>query len=197
MIAWTNLAILIFSSMLFLYYYVLSVSPAALEKIIGARAYRKCGAYRVVAMVFETITVICYVVYRFHPVSTPLPGRFPWDWRVSALLASLIGIPTMILMFIGMKDAGSETAFPKREQGLFGGIYRKIRHPQAAGEVFGWLWIALLLDSPFLAVFSLLYFPIFLIMCQADEQDLLIRFGESYADYMRCTGAYIPKGKQS
>ena len=195
MIAWMNLAVLVFASLFFLYTYALSVSPAALEKVIGPQSYRKCGQYRVIAMVLETVTAICYIVYRFYPVSPPLPEHFPWDWWISALLAALIGLPTLALMFMGMKDAGSEAAFPQKKQEMFSGIYKRIRHPQAAGEVFGWLWIALLLDSPFLAVFSLVYFPIFLAVCHAEEQDLLMRFGKSYADYMRRTGAFIPKRK--
>ncbi len=193
MIAWANLGILLFASLFFLYFYMLSVSPAALEKAIGQQAYRKCGGYRVVAALFETATVLCYLAYRFYPVPNPLPERFPWDWHLSALLAALIGLPSLALMFIAMKDAGSETMTPKKEHSMFGGIYKKIRHPQAVGEVFAWLWIALLLNSPFLAVFSLAYFPIFLAMCHAEEQDLLLRFGDAYAEYMRRTGAFIPK----
>ena len=38
MITWINFAVLIFASLLFLYYYQLSVSPAALEKLIGPKA---------------------------------------------------------------------------------------------------------------------------------------------------------------
>jgi protein-S-isoprenylcysteine O-methyltransferase Ste14 len=193
MIAWLNLTVLLFASLFFLYFYVLSVSPAALEKVIGPQAYRKCGKYRVIAALFETITAICYIAYRFYPVPTPLVERFPWPWGISALLAALIGLPTLALMFVGMRDAGSETMTPKKEHGMYGGIYQKIRHPQAVGEVFAWLWIALLLDSPFLAVFSLAYFPIFLVMCHAEEQDLLLRFGDSYVEYMRRTNAFIPR----
>lgn len=192
MIAWFNLTVLVFASLFFLYYYVLSVNPAALEKVIGPQSYQKCGRYRVVAMIFEILTAVCYVVYHFFPLSTPLPPTFPWPWSVSALLAALIALPTLALMSIGMKDAGRETMVPQKEHGMYGGIYQKIRHPQAVGEVFSWLWIALLLDSPFLAVFSLVYFPIFLVMCHAEEQDLLLRFGNSYAEYMRRTGAFIP-----
>jgi protein-S-isoprenylcysteine O-methyltransferase Ste14 len=197
MIAWMNLTLLVFASLFFLYYYVLSVSPAALEKVIGPQSYDKCGRYRVVAAAFETMTAACYIAYRFYLVPNPLPERFPWSWSISALLAALIGLPTLALMFIGIKDAGRETMTPKKEHGMFGGIYKRIRHPQAAGEVFSWLWIALLLDSPFLAIFSLVYFPIFLVMCHAEEQDLLIRFGDAYAEYMRRSNAFIPGRKTS
>jgi protein-S-isoprenylcysteine O-methyltransferase Ste14 len=193
LIAWINFAVLIFATLFFLYFYFLSVGPAALERVIGTDAYRRCGQYRMVAMAFEFVTISNYVLYRFFPLSTPLPHSFPWPWWVSALLAAVIGVPTILLMIIGMKDAGEEAASPKKEHTMYGGIYTKIRHPQAAGEVFGWLWIAFLLHSPFLVAFSFVYFPIFLIMCWAEEHDLLLRYGEAYADYCRRTGAFFPK----
>ncbi|MFZ6026166.1 MAG: methyltransferase family protein [Chloroflexota bacterium] len=193
MIAWINFAILILASLLFLYYYMLSASPATREKILGPRAYTICGRDRLIASVFEGITVINYIVYVFYPLQTPLPEKFPWPWWVSAVMAVAIAIPTLTLMFIGLRDAGEEALRPKKEHTMYGGIYAKIRHPQAAGEVFGWLAIAFLLNSPFLAVFSLIYFPIFVMMSFAEEQDLLWRYGDAYAAYCKHTGAFWPK----
>jgi len=193
MTAWVNLAVLVFSTLLFLYYYELSVSPAALEKLTGPGAYRRCGRYRVVAVLFEMITVVNYLVYYFCPLPTPLPERFPWAWWISFGIAILIGLPSIYLMVIGMRDAGEEAIRPKREHSLYSGIYEKIRHPQAAGEVFVWLALAFLLHSPFLALFSLVYFPIFLLMCWAEDRDLILRFGEDYLRYARRTGAFFPK----
>jgi protein-S-isoprenylcysteine O-methyltransferase Ste14 len=193
MIAWINFAVLIFASLFFLYYYVLSVSPATREKVLGPAAYARCGRERIISGLFEGITVVNYVVYVFYPLNTPLPEKFPWAWWVSAILGIVIGIPSVALMVIGMRDAGEETLRPKKEHTLYGGIYTKIRHPQATGEVFTWLAIALLLHSPFLAAFSLIYFPIFLLLCFAEEQDLLWRYGEAYAEYYKSTGAFWPK----
>jgi hypothetical protein len=36
MIAWINLAVLVFATLFFLYFYFLSVSPAALENVAGS-----------------------------------------------------------------------------------------------------------------------------------------------------------------
>ena len=193
MIAWLNLTLLTFSALLFLYYYVLSVSPAALESIYGLASYQRCGNYRVIAIGFEFITVINYIVYFFYPINSPLPQSFPWPWWISVTFALLIGVPAVYLMIVGMKDAGEEAVRPRKEHTMYGGIYTKIRHPQAVGEVFIWLVIALFLNSPFLAVYSLLFVPIFFVMCLAEEKDLLLRFGAPYAEYMRTTGAYFPK----
>ena len=193
MIAWINLAVLIFSSLMFLYYYIMSVSPATREKVLGPKAYARCGRDRAIAIVFEMITLVNYVIYIFYPLETPLPENFPWAWWGSAAIAAVIAIPTMTLMFIGMRDAGEEAIRPKKEHSMYGGIYGKLRHPQAVGEVFAWLSIAFLLNSPFLAVFSLIYFPIFLMMCFTEEQDLLWRYGDAYAEYCKQTGAFWPK----
>jgi len=197
MIAWINFAILIFATLLFLYYYVLSVSPATREKIFGAGEYARCGQDRAIAIGFEMITVVSYVVYFFYPLATPLPDKFPWDLWISIVIAVAIGIPSIWLMAVGMKDAGEEAIRPKKEHSMYGGIYAKIRHPQAEGEVFIWLVIALLLNSPFLALFSFVYFPVFLLMCFAEEQDLLWRYGDAYAEYCKRTGAFFPKSGEA
>ncbi len=193
MIAWANFAVLIGSSMLLLYFYVRSVSPAGRELVVGSRAYEMCARDRVIAMFFELVTTVGYVVYYFYPLALRLPRHFPWSWGISILIALAIGIPAVALMVKGMRDAGEEALRPIKDQVLFGGIYDRIRHPQAAGEVFLWWVIAFLLNSPFLVLFSFFYIPIFLIMSWAEEQDLLLRYGENYAAYCRKTGAFFPR----
>jgi methanethiol S-methyltransferase len=195
MFAWINFAVLAFASILLLYFYVLSARPAGQEKVIGPRAYRRCFHYRLIASAFEVVITANYIIYYFYPLATPLPDRFPWPWWVSLLIAAVIGIPATILMLIGVRDAGEETLRPKKEHILYGGIYAKVRHPQAVGEVFLFAVMGLLLHSPFLTLFSLIYFPILALMCFAEEQDLMLRFGDAYADYCRHTGAFWPKRK--
>ncbi len=193
MIAWLNLSCLLFSALLFLYFYVRSVSPAGRRMVIGAQAFEICGRERVVAFVFELLVTLNYVVYRFFPIATRLPRQFPWSWGISILIALAIAVPAVSLMVKGLRAAGEETFFPQEGQALFGGIYERMRHPQAVGEVLLWWVIAFLLHSPFLALISFIFIPLYLVMCWAEEQDLLLRFGEDYAAYCRKTGAFIPK----
>ncbi len=138
MLAWMNFAVLLAASILFLYYYVRSASPAGREKIIGPRAYQLCFYNRLAAGAFEFVITANYILYYFFPLPTPLPNRFPWDWWIS-------------------------------------------------------LAIAFLLHSPFLVLFSFIYFPIFIVICYAEEQDLLLRYGDAYAEYCKRTGAFWPK----
>ena len=192
--AWLNFAVLLVSAVLTLCCYVKSAGPAALEKKIGPGAYGKCTRYRILASLFMTLAGAGYVVYHFFPLPVPLAQTFPWSWWVSGLIAILIAIPAGILWWRGMVDAGEETILVRKEHRLFGGIYQKVRHPQALGELPFWWVIAFLLHSPFLALFSLIWVPIFLWMCWAEETDLLLRYGEAYAEYRRRTGFLIPKG---
>jgi protein-S-isoprenylcysteine O-methyltransferase Ste14 len=190
MIAWINFSVLLLATILTVVYYVKSAGPAALEQKIGAAAYAKCTRYRVVSAIFITLAGVNYVVYAFYPLPLPLPRVFPWPYWVSALIAVIIAIPAGILFAWGMKDAGEETMLVKKEHQLYGGIYRKIRHPQAAGEVWYWWVFAFLCHSPFLAIYSLVWLPLFHLMSRAEERDLLIRYGESYKAYMASTGMY-------
>jgi protein-S-isoprenylcysteine O-methyltransferase Ste14 len=191
-IAWTNLAVLIGSTLLTLYYYVRSAGPAALEKRIGAAAYEKCARYRLVSAIFMGVAFSSYVVYIFFPLPISLPRTFPWRWWVSAVIAVLIALPSGYIWFRGMKDAGEETMVPKKEHALYGGIYEKIRHPQAVGELPFWWVIAFLLHSPFLALYSFVWVPVFILMCWAEERDLVIRYGEAYVAYQNRTRFLIP-----
>lgn len=193
MIAWLNFAALLLSALLFWYFYVKSVGPAALEQKIGPAAYQRCGIYRTIAILFELIAAGNYVVYYFYPLPLPLPTQFAWGWPVSVAIALLIGIPSLWLMVKGMIDAGMEAAFPSKEHTLYSGIYNKMRHPQAVGEVILWWVIAFLLNSPHLVLISFIWLPIFYHMCVAEERDLVLRYGRPYVEYQQRTGFLWPK----
>jgi protein-S-isoprenylcysteine O-methyltransferase Ste14 len=193
MIAWLNFSILVASSVLFSFYYVRSVRPAALEKKLGQVAYEKCAWYRNVSAFFMMTACANYVLYYWFPLPLPLPRTFPWAWKISAAAAVVIAIPSLYLMYRGIKDAGEETMRPKKEHGMYGGIYEKIRHPQAVGELPLWWVIAFLVHSPFLVLLSFAYAPIWYYWCRAEEKDLLIRYGPAYAKYMDQVGFWFPK----
>jgi protein-S-isoprenylcysteine O-methyltransferase Ste14 len=103
----------------------------------------------------------------------------------------------LIVMFWGVRDAGGEALAPDKSHTLYGGIYDKIRHPQALGEVFLWLVFALLVNSPFLAVFSLLYLPVWYWWSVEEEKDLQLRYGQAYADYRARTGMFFPRRRDA
>lgn len=193
MISIINFAVLIISSILFAYFYFLSVSPAALEKKIGQKAYQRCAMYRIVSSIFMTIAGINYILYFWFPLPLPIPRTFPWPWWASAVIAIVIAIPSGWLMLRGVKDAGEETIRPKPEHTLYGGIYQRIRHPQAVGEFPFWWVLAFLAHSPFLVLFTFFYIPVWYYMCIWEENDLIIRYGQAYEEYRQKTGFWFPR----
>ena len=195
MIPWLNLGVLIASSFLFTLFYVKSVSPAALETRIGPSAYQRCVTYRTISSVFMLIAAVDYVLYYWFPLPLGLPQTFAWPWWVSVVIAVLIAVPSLYLMTRGVKDAGEETMRPKSEHAMYGGIYTRIRHPQAVGEFPLWWVLAFLLNSPFLVLFSFVYVPVWYYLCVAEERDLLIRYGAAYEEYRARTGFWIPRSR--
>lgn len=167
---------------------------AALEQDIGEKAYKKCAQYRLIASGFMGIAAITYVVYSFYPLPV-LQRVFSWDYWVSFMIAVIIAFPGGYLWVTGMKDAGEETMTPKKEHTLYTGIYTKMRHPQAVGEVTYWWVIAFFLNSPFLVLFSFVWIPIFYAMCIAEERDLIMRYGQKYQVYKENTGFFFTKKK--
>jgi protein-S-isoprenylcysteine O-methyltransferase Ste14 len=174
------------------YFYIKSVQPAALEKEIGSRAWPLSARYRQVSAVFMGINLLCYLLYFLYPLPG-LPAAFPWNYTVSVILAVLIVIPSSYLFFRAVNDAGEEAMTPKKEHRMYGGIYKRIRHPMALGELqFVWV-ISLLLNSPMLMLLSVLWVPIFYLMCIYEERDLVLRFGNAYVEYMNTTGRFFPR----
>jgi methanethiol S-methyltransferase len=193
MIAWINFIVLILSTIGVLYFYVKSVRPAALEQKIGPNAYKRCMIYRWIAGGLMGVTTINYVVYVFYPLPTDLPKTFPWSYWVSALIAVLIALPAGYLMLRGVLDAGEETMTPKKEHILYKGIYEKIRHPQALGEMPLYWVFAFLCHSPFLVIYTFIWLPVFYWMCVAEERDLVLRYGQPFIQYQQQTGMFLPK----
>ena len=193
MIAWLNLTFLIITAILTLVYYVKSVGPAQLEKKIGEKAYKKCERYRLVCSAFMILHVGGYIVYYFYPLPLGLSKTFPWSYWISVLIAVIIAIPSGYLMYRGAKDAGKETMQPRKEHTLYEGIYSIIRHPQAMGELPLFWVIAVLLHSPFLVSFTIIWIPIFYWMCKAEEKDLVLRYCQPYIEYKQRTGMFFPK----
>jgi protein-S-isoprenylcysteine O-methyltransferase Ste14 len=174
-------------------FYTKSVQPARLAKSIGDRAYSRAKVYRYIASLAMLLNVAAMVGYRFYPLPLGLPANFGWGWSISIIIAVVMAVPSSYLMYRGTKDAGRETMAPDKSHTLYGGIYEKIRHPQAVGEAPLWLVIALLLNSPFLVLFSLLWIPLMVSWCYTEERDLVIRYGDPYLGYRRRVGMFLPR----
>jgi len=50
------------------------------------------------------------------------------NYLIGIIIGIAIAIPSLILLWKGMKDAETETLKPSQETVMFGGIYQHIRH---------------------------------------------------------------------
>lgn len=194
MLGMVNLVSLLVSSIGFTVFYSLSVRPAHMEITNRKDAYKLAARYRMVCSLCMGVAFINFVLYRWFPVSfISVPVNFPWPYWISLVLAIVLGIPAGLLMVVAIRDAGKETMKPDKEHTLYTGIYDTIRHPQAIAELTVWNVCALVLHSPLLTLVAALYTPIWIMWCFVEEKDLILRYGQSYREYQKRTGMFIPR----
>jgi len=196
MFEWINFAILLFSVIVFSLLYTLSTMPVTLSEKRGEKAWKECRNYRMIAMIFEFISLANIILWLWYPIEAVNWKISESYWWIGVIIGASIMIPGIILMIKGMLDAGSETAAPSQETEMYGGIYKYIRHPQTLGEMPMFFAIAFATNSWFLVLLMTAYVLIYTpIMLYFEEKDLVKRFGESYTQYQKETGMLFPKWK--
>ncbi len=197
MFEWINFALILFSLAMFAFFYSLSTLPVTLSERRGERAWKECGIYRFIAILFEfaaTIFIFLWICYPIPPMDWPIHQH----WWVGVIIAIIIAIPSTAFMIVGMLHAGKEISTPSKETPMYGGIYNHIRHPQTLGEMSLFIALGFAVNSWFmvlvLTAYVLLYTPIMIII---EEKDLIKRFGESYLEYRKRAGALWPKRKRN
>jgi len=73
------------------------------------------------------------------------------------------------------------------------GIYGRIRHPRYLGLVFEISGFALLVNYLAVYVIAIAMVPVVLLIVLLEERELLARFGDDYAQYMRSVPRFFPK----
>jgi protein-S-isoprenylcysteine O-methyltransferase Ste14 len=189
-----NLISLILSYVLFSYFYTLSIQPFKREKKRGQKAWKQCKNFRIIGIFFESIAVMNLILWIWFPLPIVDSWIISMNFWVGIIIAIIIAIPCGIVMYLGLKAAGSESLTPSKETIMYSGIYRYIRHPQTLGEFPFFIAISFAVNSWFLVMISFLYIIIYIpIMINYEEKDLLLRFGYNYQIYQKSTGALFPK----
>ncbi len=176
--------------------YLISLQPKKRESKVGAKAWKQSKNLRTVGFFCETLGVINIFLW----IKIPIPKL---DWNITqnpsiALIIALsLGFPCLIIMSIGVMQAGKESWEPHRHEILNHGLYRYVRHPQAITEFPLFAIIAFGVNSWFLfgilTLYAIIYLPI---MKKVEENDLIRRFGDKYKAYQIETGAFFPKRLQ-
>ena len=176
------------------YLYILSIQPVKRVKKYGEKAWKDCKKFRSIGGLFELISIVNLFLWIWFPL--PIVNTWiisPNIW-VGIIIGLCIAIPGCIMLYLGIKAAGSETLSPSKDTEMYKGVYKYIRHPQSVGEFPLFVTLSFALNSWFLVIISsiliVIYFPI---MIYYEENDLIERFGDKYREYQKNTGAIFPK----
>ena len=176
-------------------FYILSVRPAQLEKKIGESSYKRCAILRKISFIGIGLCMISEVLYFFFPLEMGFKLRII-DSLAGWIICISIGIILGVLATLIIKEVSKvalDSFVPKKENEMFRGIYERIRHPQAIADVIYWFTFAFVFNSSFLLIIAIIWIPLNYLIVLFEEQDLKVRYGLSYLDYMKRTGRFIPK----
>ena len=191
-IEWMNFISLHVCAILFAYLTTLSVMPVTREEERGAQAWEECAKLRNISFVFAGIMILNTIFWFWFPVSE-LAWVLNPDPLFGIIIGAIIGIPCIAILRVAMRDAGEEMGAPQKGISMHGGIYKRIRHPGALGEMPLYIVVALIVNSLFLTIWMIAFVFLFTpIHIYYEEKDLLKRFGEDYAEYRRTTPALFP-----
>jgi len=108
-----------------------------------------------------------------------------------------VGILTDILLYWQFSSIGNNisptVAIRQQHQLVTSGPYRWIRHPLYTFGTLGYLGFALLAANWFIALMTLIVLGIIAIRLPQEEAALIAKFGDEYRNYIKTTGAFLPK----
>ena len=195
-IAIINFSSFMVACLIMSYLYILSIQPVKRAEKYGEKAWSDCKKFRSIGGLLELVSMVNLLLWIWFPL--PLVDTWiisPNIW-VGIIIAICIAIPCSIILFLGIKAAGSETLSPSKKTEMYGGLYRYIRHPQSLGEFPLFIALSFAFNSWFLVLISSLFIIIYIpIMIHYEEKDLIKQFGDKYREYQKNTGALFPKLK--
>jgi protein-S-isoprenylcysteine O-methyltransferase Ste14 len=184
-----------FSMLWYTVFYILSVSPAQFTRKNGGSAYKMCAILRKAAFAGMFLCMAAEILFFFFPLKMGIPERIIGDtigWIISISCGILEAILATLLIR-KVSTVATESFVPDQKNQMFGGIYDKIRHPQAIADVGYWFALAFLFNSLFLLLVAIIWVPINIAIALFEEKDLKVRFGAKYIEYMERTPRFVPR----
>jgi protein-S-isoprenylcysteine O-methyltransferase Ste14 len=119
-----------------------------------------------------------------------LPEWARWLGVILGILADLMGY----WIFSNLGTNVTPTVVTRTRAHLVAsGPYRWIRHPLYVMGLIGFLGFALLAENWFIALTAVLVFVVLVVRTRKEEAKLIEKFGDEYREYMKHTGAFLPK----
>lgn len=129
------------------------------------------------------------------------PGWMAWSkiglpewarWLGVAIGATCAGLVYWLFSSIG--SGITPTSATRKEHTLVtNGIYRWVRHPLYSVGSSLFIAIGMMADNWFIAMLGVLTFILMALRLPKEEANLIEKFGNEYREYMKTTGAFLPK----
>jgi len=138
------------------------------------------------------------ILYLINPVwmGWAAIGLPPW-LRLVGLPLGVIAVAWCFWMLRTLGPNLTDTVTVRSNATLVtGGPYRWVRHPMYLGVAILELSCSLITANAFIAIAGALCVAMLMIRTRTEEAKLVERFGESYRQYARNTGRFLPKKKR-
>lgn len=137
------------------------------------------------------------LVYLIHPAWMSWSKIGLPDWvRWLGVGIGILCVLGIYWLFISIGSGITPTSATRKEHELVtSGIYRWVRHPlYTVGSSFIGAF-GLMADNWFIIMMAALAFIAMAIRTPKEEANLIAKFGDEYRNYMKTTGAFLPKLK--
>lgn len=129
------------------------------------------------------------------------PGWTAWSkiglaegLRWAGVGLGLLSIFGVYWLFSNISSNITPTSATRKEHKLItSGPYRWIRHPLYTFGLTGFVYLGLMADNWFIILLGVLAFTVMVIRTPKEEASLIEKFGDEYRNYMKTTGAFLPK----
>lgn len=106
----------------------------------------------------------------------------------------LLSVFGVYWLFSNIGNNITATSATRKEHKLVtSGPYRWIRHPLYTFGLMLFVALGLMADNWFIMILGGLTFLVMVIRTPKEEAGLIEKFGDEYLNYMRTTGAFLPK----
>lgn len=162
-----------------------------------ARFWRRRGPLVTYSVVVLIAALVAVPLYRWHEAILAVDFGFSW-WTtglgvVVLLLAILIERSCRRQMTPSTLLGLPEVSEQRESRLLREGIYGRLRHPRYVGVLLEITAVALFVNYLAAYVLVVLMIPVLYVTVLLEERELLQRFGEDYAAYMREVPRFLPK----
>lgn len=106
----------------------------------------------------------------------------------------ILGAFLIYWLFSSIRSGITATSATRKEHALVtSGPYRWVRHPLYTAGTLMFLAFAMMADNWFIGLMAVLTFIVMAIRTPKEEANLIEKFGDEYREYMKHTGAFLPK----